>query len=383
MRQRTEKILWILSILLVLAAGPAGANRAGESLQAQIRSVDSSISRLELIAEDMYRGQSPSGEIYVILESHPGYGGAVKTATLGGADKRVRQVAVLESSETSSYLANVLKTGLMEKFPGTMLDTPPQVDAVSGATMTSTAIISGLERAVKRVNQVAFGVPFMEEPREIPSWEIAKAAATLGLFVLALWVSSSWFPWSKKWGVRVSLLCGFIVLGVLYASQPSIATVVLLLSGAWSSGLASYAAILCLLLGACVVLVTRKNLYCQMICPFGAVQQGLGSILRPKALVLPQALRWLSRFTALVAIVLGLYYRKPGLSSFEPFSMVFSFIGSGLIYATAILAVLASLLVLRPWCNTLCPVKAVFDFISFGRGWLMPLKHKERSHEEK
>ena len=187
MRQRTEKILWILSILLVLAAWAAGANRAGESLQAQIRSVDSSISRsCSLSLEDMYRGQSPSGEIYVILESHPGYGGAVKTATLVGADKRVRQVAVLESSETSSYLANVLKTGLMEKFPGTMLDTPPQVDAVSGATMTSTAIISGLERAVKRVNQVAFGVPFMEEPREIPSWEIAKAAATLGLFVLAL-----------------------------------------------------------------------------------------------------------------------------------------------------------------------------------------------------
>ena len=382
MWQRTEKVLWLLSILLVLAAWIAGANRAGQSLQAQILSIDPSITDLELLAENIYRGKSPLGEVYIALESHSGYGGPVKSAVVVGADKRVRQVAVLESMETSSYLSNVIKSGILERFPGATLESPPQVDAVTGATLTSEAIVLGLDRAIKRVNQVLFDVQFTEEPQEISSIEIAKAIATVGLFVLALWISSSWFPWSKKWGVRFSLLCGFLVLGVMYASQPSIATVVLLLSGTWSSGLASYATILCLLLGVCVVLVTRKNLYCQMICPFGAVQEGLGIILHPKPVTRSEGLRWLTRLTVLVVISLGLYYRKPGLVSFEPFSMVFSFIGSGLIYATAVLAILASLFIFRPWCNTLCPVKAVFDFIRFGRAWFLPLQRKERTNEE-
>lgn len=58
----------------------------------------------------------------------------------------------------------------------------------------------------------------------------------------------------------------------------SLGTVHLLLSGGWMRGVASHAALTCLLLAVAVFFLTRKNLYCATLCPFGAVQEGLGRI---------------------------------------------------------------------------------------------------------
>jgi polyferredoxin len=74
------------------------------------------------------------------------------------------------------------------------------------------------------------------------------------------------------------MIVSTLVLGVWLGTQFSLSSLTLLMSGVWIRGVASYAALLCLVLAILVFLITRKNLYCATLCPFGAVQDGLGRI---------------------------------------------------------------------------------------------------------
>src|SRR5690606_31513938 len=77
-----------------------------------------------------------------------------------------------------------------------------------------------------------------------------------------------------------------------------------------------------------VFTVDNKNPYCEWFCPFGAVQECLGAIGGAKTLT-PRRhrawLNWLQRGLALGAILLGVFFRNPGLSSYELFGTLFGF----------------------------------------------------------
>jgi NosR/NirI family transcriptional regulator, nitrous oxide reductase regulator len=370
--------MWIISLLAVAFAWFAGARSSRDILLVQLHEMEPSLTDIEKVEDDMFKAQSVYGEVYIAVDAVPGYGGPVKVAVVVDRDKRICRLAVLEAKETRSNFDDVVKSGLLDAFSGKRIDKMPVVQAVSGATMTSGAILESIDNAVHRIDAVRFGADYTETPRRIPQKQIAKTAMAACLFILALWVKSNRYPWSRKWGRRGCLLLSFVTLGVIFAAQPSLSTLVLFLSGSWTSGLASYTTLLCLLLSGFIVLITGNNLYCQMICPFGAIQEGLSSIFRPKAPALQPWTRWIPRLLVLVVICFGLYFRAPGNASYEPFSKVFSFAGSGVMFAVALISVLASLFFLRPWCGTLCPMRSVFEFINFGRNWFTRKHSKEK-----
>lgn len=372
------KCMWIISILAITFAWFAGASSSHDMLLVQLHEMEPSLTGIEKVRDDVYKAHSIYGEVYIAVDAEPGYGGPVKVAVVVDADKRICRLAILEAKETRSNFEDVIKSGLVDAFSGRHIDRMPVVHAVSGATMTSGAILQGIDGAVRRIDSVRFGADYTELPRHIPQKQIAKTAIAACLFVLALWVNSKRFSWSGKWGRRGCLLLSFVTLGVVFAAQPSLSTVVLFLSGSWTSGLASYTTLLCLLLSGLIVLITGNNLYCRMICPFGAIQQGLSGIFRPKAPPLEPWTRWITRLLVLAVICLALYFRAPGNASYEPFSKVFSFAGSGVMFAVAVISILASLFFLRPWCGTLCPMRSIFDFLRFGRNWFVGTHAKEK-----
>ncbi len=378
MTMNKSKCMWVISILAIAFAWFAGDRSSRDMLLVQLHEMEPSLANIEKVKDDIFKAQSTYGEVYIAVDSVPGYGGPVKVAVIVDEGKRIRRLAILETNETRSNFDDVIKSGLLDAFSGKHIDKMPIVHAVSGATMTSSAILRGVDNAAHRIDAVRFGADSSETPKSIPQKQIANTAVTACLFVLALWVNSSRFPWSGKWGRRGCLFLSFVTLGVIFAAQPSLSTVVLFLGGSWTSGLASYTTLLCLLLSGFIVLVTRHNLYCRMICPFGAIQEGLSGIFRPKAPALRPWTRWISRFLALAVICFGLYFRAPGNASYEPFSKVFSFAGSGVMFAVAVVSVLASLFFLRPWCGTLCPMRSIFEFISFGRNWFIGKHSKEK-----
>lgn len=370
--------MWIISLLAIAFAWFAGDRSSRDILLVQLHEMEPSLTNIEKVKDNIFRAQSVYGEVYVAVDAVPGYGGPVKVAVAVDEDKRICRLAILEAKETRSNFDDVIKSGLIDAFSGKHTDKMPVVHAVSGATMTSDAILQGIDNAVHRIDAVRLGADYTETSGRIPQKQTAKTAVAACLFILALWINSSRFPWSKKWGRRGCLLLSFVILGVIFAAQPSLSTVVLFLGGSWTNGLASYTTLLCLLLSGFIVLVTGNNLYCQMICPFGAIQEGLSSIFRPKAPALRPWARWIPRLLVLAVICFGLYFRAPGNASYEPFSKVFSFAGSGFMFAVAVVSVLASLFFLRPWCGTLCPMRSIFEFIRFGRNWLTGNHSKEK-----
>jgi thiamine biosynthesis lipoprotein len=116
---------------------------------------------------------------------------------------------------------------------------------------------------------------------------------------------------------------------------------------------------------------TQRQLYCQQLCPHGAVQEWLGRFRRLHA---PLPLRWqlwLRRVPAallVIAFALGISVLSFDLSVLEPFD---AWILKGAAIGSAIIAVvglIASLFVPQAYCRFGCPTGALLKFIRSGGG---------------
>ncbi len=259
--------------------------------------------------------------------------------------------------------------GILNAYPGHRLDNLPEVDAVSGATISSTAVIEGLSGALAHIGHERFGLAAKAtlDPYYWPGHEWPKLLAIVMLFGIVWLVSGKRFPWNKKWPRLAILLISLILLGFVYGCQFSWSTITLLLGGGWQKGLATAGPLLCLGLAVLLFLVTRKNLYCAWICPFGALQEGLGRITGCAPPPVYRWMPWAARGFALLVLSAALYWRDPSQATYEPFGMAFNFIGSTMLFGLTILVVLSSLVFRRPWCRLLCPITCLFDYFQFIR----------------
>jgi len=166
------------------------------------------------------------------------------------------------------------------------------------------------------------------------------------------------------------------VLGFIYNAPLTMANIHSLLLGFWPQWQMNLYWFL--LIGGILFLLAigNKNPYCQWFCPFGAAQECMGVIGGAKAREpkrYRELLRWTQRGLALFAVVVALWYRSPGLSSYEVFGTLFSFTGSSIQFVLLAIVLIASLFIKRPWCNHLCPLRPVMDFIRLIRIWMREL----------
>ena len=75
----------------------------------------------------------------------------------------------------------------------------------------------------------------------------------------------------------------------------------------------------------------------------------------------------------LVAVLIAVFLRNPGVSSYEIFGTLFSFNVSMIQFGLLGIVIVTSLLLKRPWCRYLCPIKAVYDLLKVYRGWIKEL----------
>jgi len=362
----------ILTLLLPLAlffAWAGGQSRTTDAMIQQLNNISDDIIQLVQVNNNLYRGQSrknPGETLYVAHVSMPSYGGSLEVAAVVDSKKNILYAAILSSSDTSSYLEKVVGLGILDAFVDQSIEQVPQVDAISGATLSSTAITRGIEEAVQQIGAAEFGMSEVEQDHRSATPETVKILAIFLFFAAALVISSKKFK-AKRKARSVLLVLSVLVLGFWLGAQFSLSTVVSLLNGSWLKGMATYAALLCLVLAILTFLVTRKNIFCTYICPFGAIQEGLGKITGCPAPVQTKWMVWVARFWALIVLLPALYYRMPSYAMYEPFGKAFNFIGSGVIYSLTILVVLSSLLFKRPWCHLFCPTTMIVSYFRFAR----------------
>jgi hypothetical protein len=238
------------------------------------------------------------------------------------------------------------------------------VDGLSGATVTSRAVLTAINRAAGRVGEAAFGraLPPLEAP---PAASIdAPFLATLALLVAALVVHLT----GSRRARLVLLAAAAGVLG-LWLNTPltEIDLVNLSLGNAASPAqnpqrwlLIGFAGLTALLFGP---------IWCGMLCPFGAVQEFLSRAGRRLGLRsypdrrVDQAARYL-KYLLLAFMLIAVWISGDTLwAAFDPMQQVFGGALGGWMLVLAAAVLLGSLVYVRFWCRYFCPLGA---FLALG-----------------
>jgi NosR/NirI family transcriptional regulator, nitrous oxide reductase regulator len=288
---------------------------------------------------------------------YTGYAGEVPLLISLSATKTITGVHLLQNAETSHYINHLINEGLLSTWIDMPLDTLVvnlPVDAVSGATLSSTAIINTF-------NQTAADYLAVASQTQPLTWvRVVHLALILALVVLSL---------LQIIGKRMRkfyfyyLAAVVVVMGVWLKQMLSVSAFYTWLV----NGLplqTNFELIAILLLALVMALLGHKKYYCNYLCPMGALQMLVSKIsplkkhsINVKISVLHLNTLYLT--FVWVAIILG--FSLP-LASMEPF-MAFSFsVVSTFMLLFGGLVIMLSIFFNRPWCQ-FCPTGCAIDIV--------------------
>ncbi len=284
-----------------------------------------------------------------------GYLGQVGCAVGLTPEGRITTVRTFRHEETPYYMEMVTGSGLIEEMAGIDMAAPfPDLDAISGATITSRAIIEDVRTAATVAAEQLYSikVPEFESRAHGPlqRWKEGLLAATLLLAFAAGFVTDNWF---KRYG---SGLVTLIVVGALLNTPLTLSALSRIFQGNLP-GTGNWL-LLMLLIYILVSSPLQGRGYCRYVCPFGTLQQ-LAYRFSPLQLRIPIRVHsWLpvvKRFFTALLIVVGVWGGMAGFTEVEPFFGLFSFNLTPIIWIVVIFILVISMFWRRFWCNTLCP----------------------------
>lgn len=295
-----------------------------------------------------------------------GYAGPISMAVAVKPSGELLGLRVLESNETPRYLAEV--RDWFHRLHGQNIFAEgglEGVDALSGATLTSEAVLRILESAGPAFAQQALGETGGAAHRQRTS-ETGIAPGFLWLAVfLAGAVAQRFYP--HRWLRRAFLLAALLLLGLWYNFQFSSQQVFGLLSGQWPPAAWTPAFFLLALIPLATVLF--GNVYCGYICPFGALQELIGD-LRPRWLATdPPKRTW--RYARCVKyvllfflVVLFAFRREMDALAADPLVSFFSTLREQTVFVFGLALLGVSFFFRRFWCRNLCPAGAFLALLN-------------------
>jgi len=230
------------------------------------------------------------------------------------------------------------------------------IDAVSGATYTSRAIVQSVQNALIQSGKDIFGLNIMQDSQKI---QFGFPEILLMLLFLSAFLQRKLFKGKTRNIIRwVTLITGMVFIGFVFNQPFVLSHINMVLLGyfpAINTHIYWY-----ILIAGLLIFKTEKNwnTYCYDFCPFGACQEVAALIggAKPRKIPWSEVLKWMQRILVIFAVSLALIYRNPGFPSFEIFSTLFSLDGSSIQFVVLAIVLLSSLFVYRPFCNYLCPL---------------------------
>jgi spermidine synthase len=210
-----------------------------------------------------------------------GFGGKMNFAIYVDAAGKLINFHIIRSNETPSYLS--LLGRWCELLGGRQLFGPQpfaDVDAVTGATISSKAILSALETSGQRFATQILGRSIQSEQQKKVRWAgylpDTQGMYLIGAFLLALIVTYRGGFWSRLGVLIFNIVVGGVILNAQYSSEQMAS----LLSG--NTAAPGLTGVFLLVIGVPLLVIIFGNMYCGYICPFGAVQELLGYVLPRK-----------------------------------------------------------------------------------------------------
>jgi len=302
-----------------------------------------------------------------VADNDIGYQGPTDTLVVFDPAGRVVGIRLRKSYDNEPYVGYVRDEDyFLEIFNGQTLDELAGLDpdvagieGVSGATMTSLAVAEGITKAA-RAAQIP---PTPTQPRFVWSW---RDSGTVLVIFAALLVC-----FTRLRGVRWFRVCFQIVLiGYFGFMNGDLLSQALMVGWAQSGVPWRLAPGLALLLAIAFLVppISKKQLYCHHICPFGAAQQ----LVRIRSSRRPRLPAWVTSLCKLIptlllllVVVTAMRHWDINLAGIEPFDAFLFWIAGAASIGVAVGGLVVSRFVPMAYCRYGCPTGALLSFVRY------------------
>ena len=378
-RQRkgfVARLLSLVVVVLILAA--AAILRDGRILGHDLREAHEA----KALKNDTLE-VTPDGAFVVntkpLAKDVQGYGGPVPLK-IHIKDGRVADVEAEPNAESPDFFNRAKE--LFNHWQNKSVDEAlaEEVDAVSGATFSSRAIIANMQRGLAYAKQHgqwgedgSVGALGTSAPPIVGSEDGSvgaletSASPIVALIVVLLGAVVPLFYNNRRLHL-VQLAVNVVVLGLWTGTFVSYTLFLRIFAGGVSlSTIGALAAPLLMLIVALIYpLAGRSGHYCANICPFGSAQELAGKLSRRKLRITPRVLKLLSVLRNLLWGVLMALLLTGTCTAWIDYELFTAFLYSSASVWVTVLAALflvLSVWVPRPYCRFVCPTGALIKSV--------------------
>ena len=367
------RLLSLVVVVLILAA--AAILRDGRILGHDLREAHET----KALKNDTLE-VTPDGAFVVntkpLAKDVQGYGGPVPLK-IHIKDGRVAAVEAEPNAESPDFFNRAKE--LLNHWQNKSVDEAmsEEVDAVSGATFSSKAIIANMQRGLAYAKQRGqWGEDGSVGALETSAPPIVGGSAgaletsappIVALIVVLLGAIVPLFYNNRRLHL-VQLAVNVVVLGLWTGTFVSYTLFLRVFSGGVSlSAIGALAAPLLMLIVALIYpLAGRSGHYCANICPFGSAQELAGKLSRRKLRITPRVLKLLSVLRNLLWGVLMALLLTGTCTAWIDYELFTAFLYSSASVWVTVLAALflvLSVWVPRPYCRFVCPTGALIKSV--------------------
>ena len=370
------RLLSLVVVVLILAA--AAILRDGRILGHDLREAHEA----KALKNDTLE-VTPDGAFVVstkpLAKDVQGYGGPVPLK-IHIKDGRVAAVEAEPNAESPDFFNRAKE--LLNHWQNKSVDEAlaEEVDAVSGATFSSRAIIANMQRGLAYAKQRgqwgedgSVGALGTSAPPIVGSEDGSVGALETGaspivaLIVVLLGAVVPLFYNNRRLHL-VQLAVNVVVLGLWTGTFVSYTLFLRIFAGGVSlSAIGALAAPLLMLIVALIYpLAGRSGHYCANICPFGSAQELAGKLSRRKLRITPRVLKLLSVLRNLLWGVLMVLLLTGTCTAWIDYELFTAFLYSSASVWVTVLAALflvLSVWVPRPYCRFVCPTGALIKSV--------------------
>ncbi|MBQ2592178.1 MAG: FMN-binding protein [Candidatus Riflebacteria bacterium] len=267
---------------------------------------------------------------------------------------KITGIVTQKNNETLPFFQKVIDSGILDKWKNQIASEAInlKVDAVTGATLSSSCIINSVKtRVTNHIDEIK------KEKEQLIKKYWDWAYETLAWVFLALSVFA-YMPKSSVAKYRKTILAISVVIpGFVLARFVSLG-----LLKAWVSDGIPYSTqifmTVLVTLAITLPLITGRAFYCIWYCPFGAAQELCGNITKKKYTPTGKVANFLKKIRPVfltIILLLILFGINIDIYQFEPFSAFMFRSASVIVLSLAVVFLILSIFIRRPWCNYFCP----------------------------
>ena len=382
-RQRKGIMIRLLSLVVVmLVLSAAAILRDGRIFGHDLRQTHAAVASVAQ-GNDTLEVQ-PDGTFVVntrvLAKDVQGYGGPVPLKIHIDKDGRLTAIEAEPNAETPDFFDRAKE--LFSRWQGKTIDEAmaEDVDAVSGATFSSKAIIENVQRGLAYAKQRSQwgedgSVGALETSAPSIMGSVGNSVGALGtsappivaLVAVLLGAVVPLFTNNRRLHL-VQLVVNVVVLGLWTGTFVSYTLFLRLFAGGVSlSAIGTLAAPLLMLIVALIYpLAGRSGHYCAHVCPFGSAQELAGKLSRRKLRITPRVLRVLTALRNLLWGVLMALLLTGTCTAWIDYELFTAFIYSSAsvwVIVLAMLFLVLSVWVPRPYCRFVCPTGALMKSV--------------------